>query len=162
MTAKRIFRLARTQYVCCWNSCCGCRGKAPGQSLIQTIDPILSQLCDTTSIESSRSSTKFSAGIFAKISQGDLRDIYLCEAHWTPRYYRLRFFVDVINKNTHPLLARAMRVNGASDLTGSFDLNAFHTRLNAIIWVNSLDQEVGMSIEVPVLNKCARMLRQAC
>jgi len=58
-----------------------------------------------------------------------------------------------INKYTHPLITRTVRVDGSPDFARALDFNAVGSGLNSVIRIASLYDKVRMSVKVLVLDK---------
>jgi hypothetical protein len=91
-----------------------------------------------------------------------MAEINLGEGHWASVNGRLALNVNVVNKNAHPLLSGAMRIDSSARFSRCLDLNTVHTGFDRVACVYPLHYEIWMPIEVSVLAENARVLCKAC
>lgn len=113
-------------------------------------------------MECGRPGTEFSPGIAPEVFYGDLPQIDFGETHGFSIASRFGFRVQVVNKHTHPLVSRAVRIYRTSCLPGGLYLDPLSPRFDCIVWVNPLHDQVWVAIKVLVLYEDSRVLCQAC
>src|ERR1051325_10872172 len=125
----------------------------------ELVDPVFPKFLDPIAVQRGSPCTQFSPGIPPEIVDRDSGQIDLGESHRMPINGRLSARIDVVNKNAHELLPRSVRVDGAAGLSRGFDLDAFDASLYRVGWIDSLHNQVGMTIEIPIFGEDSRMFR---
>lgn len=97
-------------------------------------------------------------GVVPEIGNLDLAEIDLSEFHRLAVLRRLRLVVGRVDENAHPLIATTMGIDGTTFLSGALNFDPVSAGSDGIVGIAPLDDEIGMSVEVPVLDKHPRML----
>jgi hypothetical protein len=105
--------------------------------------------------------SKFATRILSEVCDLDFADIDFSKSHRASFSRRLRRGIDVVNKYRHPLISRAMSVDGTSAFARRLDLNAFTSGFNGVLWIRTSDDQVGMTVEVMILSEGASVLGNA-
>src|SRR2546429_518497 len=84
-------------------------------------------------------------------------EVHLTKGHRAPTSCGLCGVVDLVNKDAKPLISCTMRVHGATRLARCFDLDASISRFHAVPFIDALDDEVRMTVEVAVDDESPRM-----
>ena len=113
-------------------------------------------------MECGRPGAKLAPRITPKVFYSDLPQIDFGETHGFSIASRFGFCVQAVDKHTHPLVSRAVRIYRTSCLPGGFYLDPLSSRFDCIVWVNPLYDQVWVAIEVLVLREDSRVLCQAC
>jgi len=113
-------------------------------------------------VQGRRSRAEFPARVLAKILSSDLAEVNLCKCHRVPADRRLGLVVHFVHENAHPLISGSVRVNRAARFPGRLDFDSFRAGLDLVFRVNSFDDQIGMSIEIPIFREASRVLRHAC
>src|ERR1700759_4270063 len=96
--------------------------------------------------------SEWPASVTTEVIQHHLPKVHFRKLHWRAVARRFRLTVDLINEHAHPLVPRSMRVDRAARLPRRLNLDSLFTSFDAIPWVCSFDDQVGMSIKVTVLS----------
>jgi len=107
-------------------------------------------------------SAELAAGIAPEVFYSDLPQIDFGETHGLSIASRFGFRVQVVDKHTHPLVSRAVRIYRTPCLAGGLYLDSLSPRFDCIAWVNPLHDQVWVAIEILVLYEDPRVLCQAC
>ena len=98
-----------------------------------------------------RARSKFAARILSKVPNIDMAQIDLRKRHRQTLAGRLRDGVHFINEDAYPLIASAMHVDRAALLSCRLDLYSCRSRLHALIAIHALQDQIGMSVVIPIL-----------
>ena len=107
-------------------------------------------------------SAQLAAGIASEVLNSDVPEINFGETHGFSIASRFGFGVQVVNKHTHPLISRAVRIYRTSCLPGGLYLDPLSPCFDCIARVNPLHDQVWVAIEILVLDEGSRVLCQTC
>lgn len=107
------------------------------------------------------SRAEFTTGVLPKIVDRHIAQIDFRERKRLPVRGGLGLIVYDVDKDAHPLVARTMCVDSPTSLSGCFDLNTELACLDTVARVFPFQDQVGMAVEIPILNKCSGVLREA-
>ena len=105
--------------------------------------------------------TEFAPLVATEVVGGDLSEIDLPEPQWLPVAGGLGHVVDSVDEDTEPLVTGTVGVDRTALLQRRLDLDALRARLDGVIGIDALHDQVRMSVVVPVLDQSAGVGRQA-
>lgn len=121
---------------------------------LNPINPVIPELFDSVFMQGGGAGSKFAARIFAEIIHDNPPKVYFGEAHRSTVARRLGFGVNRIDENAHPLFPGAMCVNSTAGFSSGLDFDALRTGFHRIVGLHSLDDKIGMPIEILVFHQC--------
>jgi hypothetical protein len=123
------------------------------------INPVPSKLGDTFGVQSGRPCSEFASRILSKILHDDLSQINLSKLKRAPGSGRFGLVVERVDKYTHPLIPSAVGVYCTAGLARRLDFDAVFSGFDAVVRVLPFNDEVGMTIEVTILDESPGMPR---
>jgi len=114
------------------------------------------------SIERRRPGPQFAALVLSEIAHADLPKVNFVERHGAAANCRFGLVVHFVYEHHQPLIAGSMEIDRSPDLPRGFDLNAFRSRFHLIGFIDALDNQVGMTVEILVFRQGSRMPCEAC
>ena len=96
---------------------------------------------------------KLTSRILAKIVGRYVAEINFAERHRSALGCRFSFHIDFVYENTHPLVSGTMRINSAALLSSGLYLDAFLSRPHGIVGIDTLNNQVRMTVEIGILNE---------
>ncbi len=119
------------------------------------------ELDQSSTIERSGARAALPAIVLAKIRLDNLRDVDLGEGHCGTIDHGLRLVVESVDEAAHPLVSRAVCIDGTTGLSSCLDLDTFRSGLGRVVGVFPLNDQIGMAIVILILDESTRVLRDA-
>ncbi len=99
------------------------------------------------------SSPKLTSRILAKVLNGYVTKIGLSECHRLAIYRRFGLHVHTVDEDTHPLVARPVRINSSPCLPRRLHLHTLRSSLDSITGIDSLDNEVWVTVVILIFTE---------
>jgi hypothetical protein len=115
----------------------------------------LPQLENALAMQSRGAGAEFSARVPPEIVGRRVAEINLRKSKRLPFARRLRFVVDSVNENRHPLLTRPVGIDRTTGLARRLDLDALCACLGSVVWIDAFHEQIGMTVEMLILRQRA-------
>ena len=122
---------------------------------------MLAEFPDSFGMKCGSPRSKLASRILAKIIERHVPEIHFRKRHWPAIRRWFRFRIDFVHKDTHPLIPIPMRIHRSALLSSGLDFYSFLSRLHGVVRINTLDDEVRMTVEIGILDENPSVIGKA-
>lgn len=124
------------------------------------VKPTPPELLYPVSIESGRPSPQLAPLVSTEVVHRHVTQVDLREDHRPASTSRLSLVIGLVDEDAEPLIPGTVEVDGAALLPGRLDLDTLFPRREAVVGIDTLDEEIRMTVVVAVLRQATGVVRE--